>query len=224
MPVCRRHAQAKSAPAGRPHGLRRCTAFRRRDVQQGFSLIEVSIVTAIVLLIAIVGIPAIGSYIVENKVPKVGEELQRFVARAKANGQGSGVAPYRNLHDGVLANALRDSSIFSVNGNDASATVAHGLGGNGSAGNGTIALAPASFAGGGQGSAFTLTLTNVNNAACPGLASVMQRVSDIISVEGEGGPVVVKDSSASPPKDYDAMLAQAQCARGDANTFVFTAR
>jgi prepilin-type N-terminal cleavage/methylation domain-containing protein len=195
-----------------------------RHAQQGFSLIEVSIVTAIVLLIAIVGIPAIGAYVIENKVPKVGEELQRFVARVKANGQGGGVAPYRNIHDGMLANALRDSSIFTVSGSDASAVVAHGLGGNGSAGNGTIAVASASFAGGGPGSAFTLTLTNVNNAACPGLASVMQRVSEIISVGGEGGPVVVKDAGAFPPKGYDAMLAQAQCARGDANTFVFTAR
>jgi prepilin-type N-terminal cleavage/methylation domain-containing protein len=195
-----------------------------RRYQRGFSLIEVSIVTAIVLLIAIVGIPAIGAYVIENKVPKVGEELQRFVARAKANGQGGGITPYLNLHDGMLASALRDSSIFSVSGIDASAVVAHGLGGNGSSGNGTISVAPTSFAGGGTGSAFTLTLTNVNNAACPGLASVMQRVSEIIAVEGEGGPVVVKDTSASPPTRYDAMLAQAQCARGDANTFAFTVR
>lgn len=196
----------------------------RRHIQQGFSLIEVSIVTAIVLLIAIVGIPAIGSYVIENKVPKVGEELQRFVARVKANAQGGGIAPYHTLHDGMLANALRDSSVFTVSGSDAAAVVAHGLGGNGSAGNGTIALAPASFAGGGPGSAFTLRLTNVNNAACPGLASVMQRVSEIIAVEGEGGPVIVKDTGTSPPRGYDSMLAQAQCARGDANTFVFTAR
>jgi prepilin-type N-terminal cleavage/methylation domain-containing protein len=196
----------------------------RRHAQRGFSLIEVSIVTAIVLLISIVGIPAIGAYVIENKVPKVGEELQRFVARAKANGQGSGVEPYRNVHAGMLANALRDSSVFTVSGTDASAVVAHGLGGSGTGGNGTIALAPASFGGGGPGSAFSLTLTNVNNAACPGLASVMQRVSEIIAVEGEGGPVVVKDAGASPPMNYDAMLAQAQCARGDANTFVFTAR
>jgi prepilin-type N-terminal cleavage/methylation domain-containing protein len=34
--------------------------------QRGFSLMEVSIVTAIVLLIAIVGVPAIGGYFIEN--------------------------------------------------------------------------------------------------------------------------------------------------------------
>ena len=61
-----------SAKAGglTPSGLR---------FQRGFSLVEVAVVTAIVLLLAIIGIPAIGNYLVENKVPKVGEELARFV-------------------------------------------------------------------------------------------------------------------------------------------------
>jgi type IV pilus assembly protein PilA len=192
--------------------------------QHGFSLIEVSIVTAIVLLIAIIGIPAIGAYVIENKVPKVGEELQRFVSRAKANAQGGGPAPYQNVNTGTLANALRDSSVVSVAGSAAAASVAHGLGGNGIGGNGTIALSPASVAGGGSGSGFTLTLTNVSGAACPSLASVMQRVSEVISIEGDAGPVVVKDATAFPAQGYDAMLAQAQCASGDANTFVFLAR
>jgi prepilin-type N-terminal cleavage/methylation domain-containing protein len=192
--------------------------------QRGFSLIEVSIVTAIVLLIAIIGIPAIGAYVIENKVPKVGEELQRFVARAKANAQGSGPVPYRNVDTGTLANALRDSSVLSVAGNGAAAAVAHGLGGTGMGGNGTVALSAASVAGGVHGSGFALTLTNVNGAACPGLASVMQRVTEHISIDGGAGSVVVKDAAASPAQAYDAMLAQAQCASGDANTFVFMAR
>jgi prepilin-type N-terminal cleavage/methylation domain-containing protein len=192
--------------------------------QRGFSLIEVSIVTAIVLLIAIIGIPAIGAYVIENKVPKVGEELQRFIARAKVNGQGGSMTPYRNLHTGMLANSLRDSSVLSVAGGDATAIVAHGLGGNGTVGNGTIALASADIAGGGPGSAFSLTLTNVNNAACPSLASVMQRVAEVITLQGKAGPVVIKDATLMPPKPYDAMLAQAQCTSGDSNLFVFTAR
>lgn len=197
---------------------------RRPHAQRGFSLIEVSIVTAIVLLIAIIGIPAIGSYVVENKVPKVGGELQRFVARAKANAQGAGPTPYLNVHTGTLANALRDSSVISVAGVGAAAVIAHGLGGNGTAGNGTISLEPASVAAGGNGSGFTLTLTNVNSAACPALASVMQRVSEIISVQGDGGAVTVKDTTVAPAALYDAMRTEAQCAAGDANTFAFTAR
>ncbi|WP_154389106.1 prepilin-type N-terminal cleavage/methylation domain-containing protein, partial [Bordetella pertussis] len=111
--------------------------------QAGFSLVEVSIVTAIVLLVAIIGIPAIGSYVIESKVPRVGEELQRFVARTKANAQGDGAAPYTGIGTASLAHALRDSSVVSVRGEGASATVAHGLGGQGAGAHGVISVAPA---------------------------------------------------------------------------------
>jgi len=192
--------------------------------QRGFSLIEVSIVTAIVLLIAIMGIPAIGSYVVENKVPKVGEEMQRFVARVKANAQGAGPTPYASIHTGTLANAVRDSSIIASAGTGPAAVLAHGLGGNGTPGNGTIMVAPASVAAGGIGSGFSMTFSNVNSAACPSLATVMQRVSEVITVQGQGGAVVVKDGTSNPAMPYDALLAASQCGAGDANTFVFVAR
>lgn len=192
--------------------------------QGGFSLIEVSIVTAIVLLVAIIGIPAIGAYVIENKVPKVGEELQRFVARIKANAQGAGPTPYADIDTRALANALRDSSVVSVNGTGASAVVAHGLGGNGSAGNGNITVAPVAVAMGGAGSGFAITLGQVNHAACPALASVMQRVSDMITVAGQGGAVKVKDDTITPRLAYSATAAEAQCTQGDNNTFVFTVR
>src|SRR6478752_4766080 len=160
--------------------------------QRGFSLMEVSIVTAIVLLIAIVGIPAIGGYVIENKVPKVGEELQRFIASMKINAQGGGVTPYTGLDTGALANALRDSTVLSVQGTGAAASVAHGLGGSGIGGSGVVQVEPASVDGAGMGSAFTLTLTSVSHAACPALASVLQRVSEIISISGSSGARVVK--------------------------------
>src|SRR5690606_16817484 len=188
---------------------------RRR--QSGFSLVEVSIVTAIVLLIAIIGIPAIGAYVIENKVPKVGEELQRYVARIKTNAQGSGAVPYADLDTGSLANALRDSSVVSVSGTGAAAVVAHGLGGSGTGSNGVISIAPASIAASGAGSGFPTTLPNANNAACPGLAAVTQRMSDIISIEGRGGAAIVKDNIPVPRVPYSASAAEAQCAEGDSN-------
>ncbi len=205
--------------------MKRVRVFRcARWKQQGFSLMEVSIVTAIVLLIAIVGIPAIGGYVIENKVPKVGEELQRFVASMKINAQGGGVTPYTGLDTGALANALRDSTVLSVQGTGAAASVAHGLGGSGTSGSGVVQVEPASVDAAGMGSAFTLTLTNVSHAACPALASVLQRVSEIISISGSSGAKVVKDSIATPATPYRAAQAQAQCSQGDVNTFVFTAR
>lgn len=192
--------------------------------QRGFSLIEVSIVTAIVLLIAIVGIPAIGAYVIENKVPKVGEELQRFIASTKINGLGGGVTPYAGLDTGAMANALRDSSVLSVQGAGSGARIVHGLGGNGVGGNGVVEVAAAAFGSAGLGSAFSITLTNVSHAACPALASVLQRMSETISIGGDGGVRVVKDALAAPSVPYRAALAQAQCSQGDVNTFVFTAK
>lgn len=217
-------AGVRRPSSSRPSAFRpvRRPAFPAR--QRGFSLVEVSIVTAIVLLISIAAIPAINGYVIENKVPKVGEELQRFVARAKANAQGGGSTPYAGMETAVLANALRHSSVLSVGGTGSSAVVAHGLGGSGGSGNGVVTLAPASLAGGASGSAFSLTLSNVNDAACPSLASILQRVSEVISVAGQGGAVVVKDALASPAQAYSATLADAQCAEGDRNTFVFTVR
>ncbi len=192
--------------------------------QRGFSLIEVSIVAAIILLAAIIGIPAIGNYVIENKVPEVGRELQRFVARTKANSQGAGAMPYTDIDTGTLANAVRDSSVLSVNGTGAAAVVAHGLGGAGTTGNGVVTVEPVVFASGGAGSGFAITLNRVSHAACPSLASVMQRSAEIIAVQGQGGSVVVKDSTAAPPLVYMAPRAEAQCAEGDNNTFIFTVR
>lgn len=177
-------------------------SFRR---QRGFSLIEVSIVTAIVLLLAIIGIPAVGSYVIENKVPKVGEELARFVLQTKVNAPNGSSEPYTGIATSNFANLVRDSSIFSVSGADASTKVLHGLG---KAGEVTVAAAD-------LGAGFAITLSNINHVACPAIASVMQRVSDTMTVSG----TTIKDGTTA----YSALATEALCAKGDVNTFVFTA-
>ncbi len=197
---------------------------RRIQAQAGFSLIEISIVTTLMMLIAIIGIPAIQGYVIENKVPRVAEEVQRFVARMKANTNGFGSSPYAGLDSGILANALRSSSVVSVTGFGASASVAHGLGGTGAAGRGVISVAPQAIAGALIGSAFSLTLNDVNQAACPALASILQRLAEVVTVAGASGPVMVKNALTEPSMPYNPMLADAQCVSGDRNTFVFTVR
>lgn len=192
--------------------------------QRGFSLIEISMVTAIMMLIAIIGIPAIQAYVIENKVPRVAEELQRFVARLKSHTHGFGTAPYASINGATLANAMRSSTVVSVSGSGAGASIAHGLGGKGAAGQGIIAIAPQSVGGSAHGAAFSITLNHVNHAACPGLASILQRIADIVTIAGKSGPVMVKDTSSEPGQPYDALLADEQCVSGDRNTFMFTFR
>lgn len=173
--------------------------------QRGFSLVEVSIVTAIILLLAIIGIPAVGSYVVENKVPKVGEALSRFMLQTKVNAPNGSSEPYATIATSNFANTVRDSSVFSVSGVDAGTKVLHGLGKGGEV---TVASAD-------LGAGFTITLTNVNHVACPAIASVLQRVSDTMKV----ADTTIKDSATT----YSALATEALCTRGDVNKFEFTA-
>ena len=192
-----------------------------RAQQCGFSLVEVSIVTALMVILAIVGIPALQDYVVENKVPKVAADLQRFVARMKVASLGGGEMPFQNLDQRVLVNGLRGSSAVTVRGESDHAVVAHGLGGRGTRGNGEITIAPAAGPDRPSGSAFSLTLDHVNHAACPMLVSTLQRLAGLVTVSGRGGAVEVKNEFVTPPRPYQPVLADAQCQRGDTNRFVF---
>lgn len=206
-------------------GMQRVAASIRRAVgvppnQCGISLVEVAIVTAIVVLVAIIGIPAVGSFVIEHKVPKVAEALQRFAVRTQVNAQGGGDSPYLGLDTGVLARVLRDNTVFNVRGTGAGATVAHGLGRGG-----VLTLAPGSSQAGGAGTAFALTLTRVNHAACPALASILQSTAGMVRLAGAGGGgMVVKNAWATPQIDYSAARTAQACAHGDVNEFVFEYR
>ena len=195
-------------PAASRHG-RASVGMGRRRAQAGFSLVEVSIVMAIVLLLAIIAIPTVRTYVIESKVPRVGEELARFILHTKINASNGSTMPYEGIANTNLANMLRDSGIFSVTGTTAAPTVRHGLGSDGEV---TVAQAEA-------GAAFSITLSKVNHAACPAIASVLQRLSDRIVLTPQGGSAaVIKDDSTH----YSALETEMRCSQGDGNTFVFT--
>lgn len=177
--------------------------------QRGFSLLEISVATTVILLLAIIGIPAIGNYVIESKVPKVGEGLARFIVQSKVNAEGLESAPYQGMNTSMLAESVSDSSVFSVIGSGGSARVLHGLGERGE-------VHVAERLG---GSAFSITLTQVGGAACPSIASVLHRVSDTISLEAHGKPAVLVKGVGQP---YNALMAKSRCNRANSNTFVFT--
>ncbi|MFV0284008.1 MAG: type 4 pilus major pilin [Castellaniella sp.] len=187
------------------HAFTQSRLARRRCGQAGFSLIEVSIVTAIVLLIAVIGIPAIGGYVMENKVPKVGQELARFVMHMRVNAGTSGDTPYENIGTANLAAMVADSTVLTV---ATGGSVLHGLGSGG-----TVEVESAD-----AGAAFLVRLNQVNHVACPAIASVLQRVADRITVEADGAAAVtVKDDATT----YNALSAESACAKGDVNQFEF---
>jgi type IV pilus assembly protein PilA len=196
-------------------------AVARRSFETGFSLVEVSIVTALMVILAIIGVPALQAYVIESKVPKVAADMQRFVSRMKVAALGGGLAPYASVDQRALINGMRSASVVAVQGEGQKADVAHGLGGQGRGDNGTITILPEAVPGMSVGSAFRLTLTHVNHAACPMLVTAMQRMASVITVAGHGASVQVKNNLIDPPLSYQPVLADAQCARGDNNQFVF---
>lgn len=173
--------------------------------QQGFSLVEVSIVTAIVLLIAVIGIPAISGYVMENKVPKVGEELAKFVMQMKVNADASGEQPYTDISTANLDNLVAESSVLSKKANG---DILHGLGDGG-----TITLAEID-----NGDGFSLSLNDVSHVACPSIASVLQRVASNITVNNGSATKILKDAT----NQYSALSAESGCAKGNVNSFVFS--
>src|SRR5690606_12990114 len=127
-----------------------------------------------------------------------GESLARFILQTKVNAANGQATPYADIVTLNFANQVRDSSLFLVSGDGANVKALHGLGSDGEV---QVQALDA-------GAAFSLILTNVNHAACPSIASVMQRVTDVISVGSQGSPVVVVKDEVTP---YSALTAESHC-------------
>lgn len=168
--------------------------------QMGLSLIEISVVSAIILLIAIVSIPAINSFIIESRVPKVGEGIARFVVNHSVNTPLFEEQPYEGVDKQLFAQQLESAGVFNISGSGEATQILHGLGKSG-----TLEIE--------GGEKLTVTLSKVHHAACPGLSSVLQRLASTITV----GTETVKSDDVT----YNAISAQKQCVRGDQNTFEF---
>lgn len=191
-------------------GYQEASLMHHEKHQKGLSLVEISVVTVIILLVAVLAIPLIQGYLVESRVPKVGEALANFVLRQHLNTQAHGAPRYAGMGQAHFALQNTGSPVFSFEGQGAQATIRHGLGKSGE-------LSIAELEG---GQALELRLTGVHHAACPALATVMNQVADEIHVGTQGQLVEVK----SLQRDYSAFYAQQQCGAGEENVFSFVVR
>lgn len=180
-------------------------------MQKGFTIIELITVLGIISILAIVGLFAIPPFIIDGKVEPAGKELQRAFQRSKINAEGAGATPYAAVTTAQFANMLRNgASVFTVTGTGTGSAVTHSLRALGS---GALTVAPATFTTAGDAQA--ITLTNVNSAACPNLAAVMQKSAPRISING----TVVQNLNTGVA--YNGLTASTQCALQDGNTFLF---
>src|SRR5690625_1087302 len=186
------------------------SAVKKKNSQKGLSLIEISVVTVIILLVSILAVPVIQGYLIEHRVPKVGEALANFVLRQHLNASVHGRPQFEGMNIAYFSQQNKDNVAFRFDGEGSQTVVHHGLGRQGQ-------LEIFELEG---GRALELRLVGVHHAACPALATVLHRVADEVHLGSAGQLVEVK----SPQREYSAFYAQQHCKQGEDNIFSFIIR
>jgi type IV pilus assembly protein PilA len=182
-------------------------SFRK---QAGFTLLELTAVIAIIAILAIASLIALPPLVISGKVGPAATEMLRGMQKMKINSEGAGATPFTSASTSSFANLMRNGSTFTVTGTGAAATVDNSLRLLGSS---AVAVAPATLTT--LGDAYSITLSNVSDAACPQLAASAQRGAEVITINGTS----VKPAGGQ----YNGAAAADACTLLDTNTFVFTA-
>ncbi|CAB3893021.1 prepilin-type N-terminal cleavage/methylation domain-containing protein [Achromobacter mucicolens] len=185
----------------------RAPAERRRQLARGLSAIELSVVLAIIVILAIYTMPKIDSYLIDGKVPKVAEDLRRFMVRNRVitSSAADPNTAFANATQRSFALAITSSSTISSN--PTTYVVQHNLGSGG--------VITYSAVDGGKG--YTLNLDKVHQVACANLAGILARDSSKISINGQ------EQKNTETPVNFSGTNADAACVDGENNTIVFTA-
>jgi type IV pilus assembly protein PilA len=179
--------------------------------QRGFTMIELIVVIGIIALLAILATPYARSMIIDGKVPTTATDVTKTITKLRNNFANQGTTPYTSITTAGFANIARGLvSALNVSGSGTGATVTHDIGSTGA----TVAVAAGTITT--AGDSFTVTMNNVNEAACPSLASQLSKSSEVIMING----TAVKAVGGT----YQGGTAGGACTTGDGNTFVFTFR
>lgn len=184
--------------------------------QQGFTIVELLVTLAIIALLSLAAVPFARDIIVSGRVEPTASDINKVSTRIRGNFAGQGSTPYLNLGAGaaataVFANTARSlASSLVVTGAQAAATVQHEIGATGA----QITVAPGQVTA--FGDSFTVTVPQVNAAACPALAAQLSRAAERISINN----TLVKAVGSV----FNGGTAQNACTPDDTNTFVFQFR
>lgn len=193
------------------------TLARVARAQRGFTLVELTLVIAIIGILVAFATPFVRGLLIEGRVDPTAQDIIKITnsMRAAAASTGSNT-PYTNLGapaaaTAVFANTGRGkANTITIAGTGNTATAQHQLGATGA----QITVAQATITT--LGDSFTVTLPTVNEAACPGLATQLSKVAEAITINGTSVKAV--------GGRYNGAAAQNACTAGDNNTYVFAFR
>jgi len=183
---------------------------------RGFTMIELLVVLAIILVLGILAQPYARGIIINGKVDPTAGDISKIVAKLRSNFSGQGTTPYTNMGAATAATAVFANtgrglvSALSISGEGATATIAHDIGSTGS----QLTVSQATITT--LGDSFSVSVPTVSDAACPGLAASLSKSAEAITVNG----ALAKGANGV----YNGGIAQNACVAGENNTFVFTFR
>jgi len=185
--------------------------------QGGFTLVELLLVMGLISVLVVFGTPFVRALIIEGRVDPTAKDIINIANALRSTMSASGSAtPYSVITNSNAATTLASvaqgrASALTITGTGASRSTLHQLG---AASGNTVVLASNTLAA--AGDSFSLTISAVNNAACPNLATQLARSAEAISING----TPVKTSGGT----YNGATAQSTCTDGDTNSFVFVFR
>ena len=185
---------------------------------RGFTLLELTLVTMLLVILIVIAVPVIRSLMVEILAPSVSRDLQRAVVTIRQSRAVSSMlaAPYISIGLAELGSALRETS-FEVRpaAPALASSISHPLGSG--AGTPDVSVETGRIVV--DGDSFVVRLANVAWQACSAFAASFSRQAHSIEISPQGGVASIVKASGGA---FDAQSAQAACAHS--NLLVFTFR
>jgi type IV pilus assembly protein PilA len=198
---------------------RTCARVASAARQQGFTLIEVSVVAVVLVVLVALAVPKIEEKLIEGRIPPAGRDLALSIARMRAlANMAPSTTPFATL---PAMDALFKDGNFTVTGT----SVGHQLGANG----GEVVVTSIA-----SGASVAFTVWGLHHANCPALSNQLHKAADVLEVGTSGTSSVPAPPSAptsvplvatatvvkTPTSTYDGGKVAAACSEAGRNNYL----